>query len=75
MTTNHKLKESIAVCLIIGILAFVAGAENFNSEMERQRYSVSQEQGVHGASFASQKMRAQSVFRDSVIAERRMMMK
>lgn len=70
MTTNHKLRESIAVCLVIGILAFVAGAENYYSEMECQYYTASQE-NLHEASFALQNVNRRTVSGDSAIAVRR----
>jgi hypothetical protein len=70
MTTNHKLKESIAVCLVIGILAFVAGAENYFSGMEYQYYSTQEFGGLHQASFEFQKTNTQAL-RDSTIAVRK----
>jgi len=68
MTTNHKQKESIAVCLVIGILAFVAGAENYFSGMECQYYSTQEYRGLQQASFDQINTR---VAGDSTIAVRK----
>jgi hypothetical protein len=64
MDKNHKLRESIAVGLVIGLLSFVAGAENYYSGMAHPPYSTSNE-GLHQASFTLQKENAGIVFKDS----------
>lgn len=70
MTINHKLRESIAVGFVIGVLAFVAGAENYYSGTECQHFSDSREAG-----FTPQKLNARTALRDSTIAVRRSILK
>jgi len=73
MTINHKLRESIAVGLVIGILAFVAGAENYFSGIECQEYSASDYQNVNEGSITLQKAIKRTAFGDSTLAVRRLM--